>query len=122
MCLRIAGDLEFHGIALVKDPFDKYAVLFPEEKEYNYAVLEHFLENWTDPYIKWELNIYRELNDDYKRLGRNKHCLCGSGRKYKHCCLKTGDDRHDYYDINFLDVDPSKFKPLKRITLHSWKK
>ena len=23
----------------------------------------------------------------YKRIGRNDKCFCGSGRKYKHCCL-----------------------------------
>ncbi len=24
--------------------------------------------------------------------GRNDQCPCGSGRKYKHCCLASGDD------------------------------
>ncbi len=24
-----------------------------------------------------------------KKIGRNQHCPCGSGKKYKHCCLKT---------------------------------
>lgn len=24
---------------------------------------------------------------DQRRLGRNDPCHCGSGRKYKHCCL-----------------------------------
>lgn len=26
-----------------------------------------------------------------QRIGRNDPCLCGSGRKYKHCCLRTVD-------------------------------
>ena len=27
---------------------------------------------------------------DYKKIGRNDPCPCGSGQKYKNCCLKTG--------------------------------
>ena len=29
----------------------------------------------------------RSLNDIKKKLGRNHACLCGSGKKYKKCCL-----------------------------------
>jgi hypothetical protein len=28
-----------------------------------------------------------------RRPGRNEPCHCGSGRKYKHCCLQTDDAR-----------------------------
>lgn len=28
-----------------------------------------------------------------KRIGRNKPCPCGSGKKYKHCCLSTDQDK-----------------------------
>lgn len=28
---------------------------------------------------------------DYKKTGRNDPCPCGSGKKYKNCCLKTGE-------------------------------
>lgn len=27
---------------------------------------------------------------EYKKVGRNEPCPCGSGKKYKNCCLKTG--------------------------------
>ncbi|MCB2262684.1 MAG: SEC-C domain-containing protein [Candidatus Thiosymbion ectosymbiont of Robbea hypermnestra] len=26
-----------------------------------------------------------------KKTGRNEKCLCGSGKKYKKCCLRTED-------------------------------
>lgn len=26
----------------------------------------------------------------YEKIGRNDECPCGSGKKYKNCCLKTG--------------------------------
>ena len=27
---------------------------------------------------------------EYKKIGRNDECPCGSGKKYKNCCLKSG--------------------------------
>lgn len=27
---------------------------------------------------------------EFPRIGRNDLCLCGSGKKYKNCCLKSG--------------------------------
>ncbi|MEM9812756.1 MAG: SEC-C metal-binding domain-containing protein [Pseudomonadota bacterium] len=35
-----------------------------------------------------------------EKLGRNDPCPCGSGRRYKRCCLKSGKfdgSRRDYY-------------------------
>ena len=33
---------------------------------------------------------------DYKKIGRNDPCPCGSGKKYKNCCLNSGkyETRH----------------------------
>ena len=33
---------------------------------------------------------YKELNSQSKakKVGRNEPCVCGSGKKYKHCCGK----------------------------------
>lgn len=39
---------------------------------------------------------YQQANRTIKKIGRNDPCPCGSGRKYKHCCLnkpKTGLDQ-----------------------------
>ncbi len=30
----------------------------------------------------------QQLNRRPPRVGRNEPCPCGSGRKFKHCCLK----------------------------------
>lgn len=27
---------------------------------------------------------------EHKKIGRNNKCPCGSGKKYKNCCLKSG--------------------------------
>ncbi len=38
------------------------------------------------------------------KLGRNDPCPCGSGKKYKKCCLSKSDSKADY-NI-FADADP----------------
>lgn len=32
------------------------------------------------------------MGDDRNALGRNDPCHCGSGKKYKHCCLVKDED------------------------------
>ncbi len=40
-------------------------------------------------YMKMALSKGKQLVKEYK-VGRNDKCPCGSGKKYKHCCLKSG--------------------------------
>lgn len=40
-------------------------------------------------YMKMALSKGKQLVKEYK-VGRNDTCPCGSGKKYKHCCLKSG--------------------------------
>lgn len=120
-CFRIAEDVDFHGIAIVTNPFDKYSVLFLEGKEYNYAMLESLMKHWTNPYKKWELHIIMVLNEEYKGLGRNDLCACNSSKKYKNCCLSTGKDKHEHYKILFPEEEPKNFKFQEKQMLNTWK-
>ena len=43
----------------------------------------------TSEYAKFALRKQKQLVKEYK-VGRNDKCPCGSGKKYKHCCLKSG--------------------------------
>lgn len=64
-------------------------------------------------------------NKTRKKIGRNEKCPCGSGKKYKHCCLKKGikfvsvSKLGNY--IRLVNMDVTKLKsavrPLK--ILHS---
>lgn len=31
-------------------------------------------------------------NNEFKKIGRNSFCICGSGKKYKKCCLNKFDE------------------------------
>lgn len=40
-------------------------------------------------YLEQEANTEKNTNEEiYKNIGRNDLCPCGSGKKYKNCCLK----------------------------------
>ncbi len=55
-----------------------------------------------NPFLKPNFNLFNELKDDFNysepfevlpvrtepKIGRNDSCPCGSGKKYKKCCLK----------------------------------
>ncbi|GGK76261.1 zinc-dependent peptidase [Rufibacter glacialis] len=50
-----------------------------------YAMLTRIFRQ--NPKRRFGLNFRELLNPYGKRLGRNEPCPCGSGEKYKHCCL-----------------------------------
>jgi len=35
---------------------------------------------------------------EHPKVGRNEPCLCGSGKKYKRCCLEKGGDTREESD------------------------
>lgn len=101
MCCRIPNKLEFLAIAIVRKPFDKYTILHVEGKEYNYFILQNLIQCLDSPYEKWGYEIeMREWNykkdEKYKSAGRNNLCPCGSGKKFKKCCLNNKEKTKHY--------------------------
>lgn len=93
MCYRIVNNIEFLGTSIVKNPFDKYTILHTKDTEYNYYLLETLMEYLNSPFEEWGYDIelrkwdYKKT-DLYKDVGRNDICPCGSGKKFKKCCLE----------------------------------
>ena len=62
----------------------------PEKNEAMQAAIDNDqikkLEILAQQYKKAHTQKVRE----YKKIGRNDPCPCGSGAKYKNCCLKSG--------------------------------
>jgi len=49
---------------------------------------KHFLQKMIEEYeLEEPLKPLLSLNDSKPKLGRNDPCSCGSGKKYKKCCL-----------------------------------
>lgn len=120
MCSRIVLECEWIGTAIVKNPFDKYTVLFPKGMEYNYYMLEHLMPNLNSPYDRWYVEVLIEKNRIYKGVGRNDKCPCGSEKKYKKCCRGTDRELTDHHRITLLD-NPN-VKPVPFEIINTWKK
>lgn len=53
-----------------------------------YAMLKQVFHQ--DPQSRIKKALVSMVKPESGRLGRNSSCLCGSGKKYKHCCLSDG--------------------------------
>ena len=121
LCCEVVDDFEFLGMAIVKNPFDRYTVLFPEGKEYNYRMLEGLMERVHSPYAKWCVDIRDEKNPLYRNIGRNDKCPCQSGNKFKKCCLGTENMITRHHKIIFLQSEGVSATPLPFTMVGTWK-
>jgi hypothetical protein len=112
MCCHEITDMEFLAIDIVTDPFDKYAIIKMEGQEYNYAPLEQLMNVITDPFTLWNVDELQVVNPEYKNIGRNDLCPCGSGKKYKKCCLGTDRIYTKHYRINLANRESGDIQPL----------
>jgi len=58
-----------------------------------YAMLERVFHQ--DPQSRMKHALVTMVNPKAGRLGRNAPCPCGSGKKYKHCCLVGVETCHE---------------------------
>ncbi|WP_018885710.1 YecA family protein [Paenibacillus massiliensis] len=119
LCIRRINEAQLLAISVVQNPFDKYAVLFPEGLEYNYSMLENLLEQLSGPYDDWGLETIKEKRIEFVGVGRNAPCPCNSQKKYKLCCHNTVDELFDHHRITIYTDIPKKRIPVKMF--NSWK-
>lgn len=48
----------------------------------------------------------RTVVREYQKIGRNDLCPCGSGKKYKNCCLSSGkyENKHELTALEMANV------------------
>lgn len=100
LCLREVVDMEFKAISIVTDPFDKYAYIKLPDQDYEYGMLETLMFEIDNPYDEFRVETVRELKPEYRNVGRNAPCPCGSGKKYKKCHWGTNDELMDHYSVH----------------------
>lgn len=96
MCSRHITDAEVLGLAIVDNPVHKYSVAFlstekgEQKDQYDYSLLNYLIPRLESPYEFWnvELTKRRHPHSNFNFVGRNDKCPCGSGKKYKKCCLE----------------------------------
>lgn len=95
-CGRRVDESKILGVAMVRDPLQKYSVAFLTDPKtgqrvdhYNYATVEYLAKRWPTPYADWSAEWTQRLHPKSKfgQVGRNDKCPCESGKKYKKCCM-----------------------------------
>jgi len=113
LCIRVVKNIKFLGVAIVQNPLDKYAVLKIKGKDYNYQVLKCLMSQLESPFERWYVEGEKRKKPEYKNIGRNDKCPCGSGKKYKKCCLNTQKEYGIHYRITLLGRKNMKEREIK---------
>lgn len=98
-------------IALVHSPLDKRLVVGINDEHPSFKIFIDLISlfdarkmnpiNFTEA-----INLdFMKINPDWVKLSRNEKCFCGSGIKYKKCCIKKEYIKHRHIE----------FKPCKLI-------
>ncbi len=115
MCGRILEDVEPLEVSLVERPVQKYSVAFPQGLgSYNYALVDYLVRALETPWSEWSVEIQKRRRvlpeydtPAYRKLGRNERCACGSGLKFKKCCLDKMREEHEHYQFSFGGTVPA---------------
>ena len=108
MCCREVTKFDVLGVSLVTSPMQKYSVAFFAEKNtgktidsYNYTVLEYLIKRLRSPFDRWNAEITEKIHShlNFKDVGMNDRCPCGSGEKYKTCCLDKPGVKMPHYEF-----------------------
>lgn len=96
LCLRKITKSALLGTSFVENPIQKYSVPFAIDLKtgnkidnYKYHFLEYLIPRLKSPWDPWEVRTIEKLypQDKFSTISRNASCPCGSGKKYKKCCL-----------------------------------
>ncbi|MFI3214854.1 MAG: SEC-C metal-binding domain-containing protein [Eubacteriales bacterium] len=108
LCLREVTEFELLGLAIVKHPLDKYAIMKIDGMDYNYQVLEYLMSKLESPFRPWYVEKMTRKRPEYIKIGRNDRCPCDSGKKYKKCCMNTSNENGPHYKITLLGGEALK--------------
>jgi hypothetical protein len=105
MCLRIITRVKPLEISIVDNPVQKYSVLFINGG-YNYGAIYYTIQRLASPWHSWTYEKVEATTGIplYAGIGRNNLCPCGSGLKFKRCCINKMRT-HDHYQIHF-EIQP----------------
>lgn len=120
VCVHEPIDFEYLSAKATRDPFDKMEYLEPyqaQDMQYNFGMLDGLMASLKSPYEYWEVEVVKEKNPQYAKVGRNDKCPCGSGKKFKFCCMNDESKMtFEHYKIRLLNEYEEKVdKPLKML-------
>jgi len=115
MCCRIVTKMQPLGVALVKNPVQKYSVVFfndpaigKKSDHYNYGLIEFAIKALRNALDEWEAEwtTRRQPHSYFRHVGRNDPCPCESEEKYKKCCLQRNGVLRPHVEFRFSVPPP----------------
>ena len=118
-CLHVRGNLyggvmayaiaknsvQLDHISMVDCPDDKRCVVSYEDSGEQFKLIR-FVSSLVSSktcrisdFGRLQFSKRLRSNPDYRKLPRNERCFCGSGKKFKHCCIGKGSIEDDHVDI-----------------------
>lgn len=96
---------EVNHVAMVKHPEDKRCVVRYDDKGDQFKLILFLSDLITSR--KLEILYFGKLvfskkivkNPEFRQTGRNDPCFCGSGKKFKKCCMSKEHVETDHVDI-----------------------
>lgn len=106
MAYAIAKNItQLDHISMVLHPADKRCVVSYEDDGEQFKLVRYVSSLISSKRFRisdfGRLQFSKRLrpNPDYRRLPRNERCFCGSGKKFKHCCIGEAHIEGDHVDI-----------------------
>jgi len=115
MCAHEIRKGELLELSYVTNPVQKYSVLFFTDPQtgkqidhYDYQSVKYVIDGLRNPFDAWDVHWtkIRHPHSLFAHLGRNENCPCGSGRKYKNCCLRESGVLRPHVEILFSVPPP----------------
>lgn len=113
MCGHVVKKFRPIASAFVESPVQKYSVPFLSDgnggmrDQYDYSIVRYAADNLQSPFDQWSVKKTTRAirKNSLTRTGRNEKCPCGSGLKYKKCCLSKSVLRIPHFDFEFCRKD-----------------
>lgn len=106
MAYAIAKNIvQLDHVSMVAHPEDKRCVVSYEDSGEQFKLIRYVSSLVSSKKCRisdfCRLQFSRRLrpNPDYRKLPRNERCFCGSGKKFKHCCIGKDRIEGDHVDI-----------------------
>jgi hypothetical protein len=119
MCCDIISEGQLLEVSLVEDPVDRCCVPFTGGGDetvidnYDYSAVAFVVDRLASPFHDWKrTETFRMERFEEHPAERNDKCPCGSGRKFKSCCMREKGIRFPHQDIEFEVTPPSSLPSI----------
>lgn len=100
---------EIQAVSLISHPEDKRCIIELQEdndvpEKVRFKKLDEFVKLKINPLQNFEIEtkIERKRDPEIQKLNRNDLCACGSGKKFKKCCINKVYYEHERNIISLL--------------------